>query len=221
VQAALRCMEVNRKWGSLSILGVDVGGAAASADRHLCMVLWTTGPRLRTAIILHWKRDRLTWFVILVASWCDVPLVPFASMLTEFLESHILLFLYITVVLLVRCIYFILSNVVTYHLPTSLLFWRAASCAQACFMLYSEVVVCSLHTSWMGTVQFSAPHLSLNFILRKNNSWIHYRSNALANVAGSLMPTAILHRRRSGSPSHFHCLIFLYLEDRTFTSLNF
>lgn len=177
-------MEVNRKWGSLSILGVDVGvgGAAASADRHLCMVLWTTGPRLRTAIILHWKRDRLTWFVILVASWCDVPLVPFASMLTEFLESHILLFLYITVVLLVRCIYFILSNVVTYHLPTSLLFWRAASFAQACFMFVifgSCGLLSAYNLSGHRSVQFSAPHLSLNFILRKNNSWIHYRSARL------------------------------------------
>lgn len=39
-------------------LGVDLGGAAASADRHLCYGLMDDPPT--TAIILHWKRDQLT-----------------------------------------------------------------------------------------------------------------------------------------------------------------
>lgn len=39
-------------------LGVDLGGAAASAVRHLCYGLMDDPPT--TAIILHRKRDQLT-----------------------------------------------------------------------------------------------------------------------------------------------------------------
>lgn len=88
VQVALCCMEVNCKRGSVWTW------LELRPQRISTCVLWSYGRPPTTAINLHWKRDQLTWFVILVASWCDVPLVPFARMLTELLESCSLLFLY-------------------------------------------------------------------------------------------------------------------------------
>lgn len=78
LQAALWCMEVTER-KKKSILADLVGVVAASRGETLVLF---PNPDCNN-IILRWKRDQLTWFIILVAAWCDVPLVLFARILTK------------------------------------------------------------------------------------------------------------------------------------------